>query len=411
MSTVDCCVKCKSTNLKEVINLGEQSMTGIFPKDKNDNLSKGVLNLLICMNCSLVQIGHKYAMDDMYGETYGYRSGLNNSMVNHLRKIHDQLILKFFSKNRPAQVLDIGSNDGTFLGFYDEEISRVAIDPSAAKFKKYYKSGINLIIDFFSKETLFKESIDTKFDIITSISMFYDLPDPQSFVKDIKFALSKNGVWHFEQSYLPFMLETNSFDTICHEHIEYYSLRVIDDLLKDNGLKIIDIELNKINGGSIGVTACHNDDYSDRSSELYDYLIEYEKIIKLDKPEIFNNFVQKKDELKQSLNALIDTLQKHGKTVCGYGASTKGNVLLQHYGLDSNKIECIFEVNEEKFGCFTPGTNIPIVPEANIEDFKPDYLLVLPWHFKDFIIEKNQNLLDLGVKFIFPLPTIEIISK
>ena len=403
MSAVNNCVKCKSNNLKEIINLGEQSMTGVFPRKTTDIVPKGILDLIMCLDCSLVQIGHEYPMEDMYGENYGYRSGLNNSMVHHLRKKNNNLINRYFNSQTPKHVLDIGSNDGTFLGFYNDASVRVGIDPSATKFKKYYDQNINLIVDFFSKATLIKHNISNKFDIITSISMFYDLPDPNSFVKDIKDALSENGVWHFEQSYLPFMLETNSFDTICHEHIEYYSLRVIDDLLIENGLKIIDIELNKINGGSIAITACHVDAYNNELCELYDYLIGYEKIINLDKVEIFNKFFGKTKELKESLNLLIDTLVNQGKIVCGYGASTKGNVLLQYYGLDSNKIKCIFEVNEEKFGCFTPGTNIPIISEDEISNYTPDYLLVLPWHFKDFILEKNKSLLASGVKFIFSI--------
>ena len=229
--TIKKCRICSSSKLEDVLSLGEQSLTGIFPKSKNEAITRGNLDLVWCKECTLLQLKQSYSIDEMYGDNYGYRSGLNNSMTLHLQKKIQYL--EIFAKLKTNDiVVDIGSNDATSLKSYLGNYKKIGIDPTGHKFKEFYTSDIILINDFFSAE-LFKEKFPTqKAKVVTSIAMFYDLDDPTNFVKNIYEILDDNGIWHFEQSYLPSMLRTNSYDTLCHEHLEFYSLKVINNLLE-----------------------------------------------------------------------------------------------------------------------------------------------------------------------------------
>jgi len=239
--------------------------------------------------------------------------------------------------------------------------------------------------------------------------MFYDLEDPNQFVKDINKCLDEDGVWHFEQSYMPSMLRTNAYDTICHEHLEFYSLSVVKDILEKNDLKIIDVQMNAINGGSFAVTAvkdrCRRYEIN---KPIIEWLLNQESRMKLDSIEPYKNFGIRIEQHKDDLKLLIKKLNDAGKKVFGYGASTKGNVLLQYCGFTEKDIPFIAEVNKEKFGSYTPGTNIPIISESDAKEMSPDYFLVLPWHFRDFILKKETEYINSGGKLIFPLPEIEI---
>jgi hypothetical protein len=272
----------------------------------------------------------------------------------------------------------------------------------------YYDKSINVVPDFFSKLKL-DEVTFKKAKIITSIAMFYDLEDPSQFVKQISQTLSSDGVWHFEQSYLPSMLKTNSYDTICHEHLEYYSLNVVKKLLEANNLKIVDVQTNQINGGSFAVTAALQESKLIPDNTIIEWLIDQEFKLGLDTIAPYENFKKNVIKNRNSLVDLIQRLSRDGKKVIAYGASTKGNVILQYCGFGPENISYVAEVNQEKFGSFTPGTNIPIISEAEANLYAPDYMLVLPWHFRDFIIKKEQKFLERGGRLIFPLPEIEIV--
>jgi hypothetical protein len=344
----------------------------------------------------------------MYGDNYGYRSGLNASMVRHLEhKI--RTLERFVNLNDNDLVIDIGSNDATSLKAYSGSHRKVGVDPIGLKFKEYYKEDITLIPDFFTAHTFESSFPNDKAKIITSIAMFYDLESPMDFVKDIEQCLADNGIWHFEQSYMPSMLRTNSYDTICHEHLEYYSFRVIKNLLDNCGLKIIDVQMNSINGGSFAVTACKSYASFVPNMPIINWLLKQEEEMGLDTPRPYRDFEERVFKHRKNLTDLINTLVADGKRILGYGASTKGNVLLQFCGLTSKQIPFIAEVNEDKFGSFTPGSHIPIVSEAEAKAMKPDYFFVLPWHFKSNIIDREKEYLANGGKFIFPLPEIEII--
>jgi hypothetical protein len=393
-------------DLIEILDLGEQYLTGVFPKTKNEKISRGPVQLVFSKKSSLLQMRQTYNLEEMYGENYGYRSGLNNSMVDHL-EMKISILESKYKVSGNDNVLDIGSNDGTGLSFYSNP-NKYGIDPSAEKFRKYYQDDVNLAIDFFSYNAIHKNFGAKKFKIITSIAMFYDLNDPISFCKDIYKTLQDEGIWHFEQSYLPLMIETLNFDTVCQEHIEYYSLTSIYNILSKAELKIIDIEFNDINGGSIGVTATKNTSKF-QTSEYVNYILEKERREGYKDGSALMDFQKKVNQHKSEIEKLLLLLKKQGKSIVGYGASTKGNVLLQYCKIDNSILDCIVEVNEDKFGRFTPGTNIPIVSDEYLVTHKPDYCFVLPWHFKSSILTREKEYRKLGGKFIFPMPNLVII--
>lgn len=399
------CRICKSSDLLEVINLGSQALTGVFPKSSEDHVLSGPLEVVWCKQCDLLQLNHRYPPEEMYGDNYGYRSGLNQSMIDHLswKACHLSALVGLKGGN---SVLDIGSNDGTLLNAYQQKgISRVGIDPTAKKFEEYYHKDIEVIPDFFSSSILNGK----KFDIITSISMFYDLDDPVAFVNEVKQSLSPSGIWHFEQSYMPSMIRQNSYDTICHEHIEYYSLSPIEKILNKANLRIIDVKMNNINGGSFAVTACHKNSFANYSCDILNWLLNRELKSGYSTPTPYREFENRMYEHRDSLRDLILNLNQKGKTIHLYGASTKGNVLLQFCGFTSHHIPFAAEVNPSKFGRVTPGSNIPIISSEESMRMKPDYYLVMPWHFREGIIKNEKEYLSSGGRLIFPLPEIEIL--
>jgi hypothetical protein len=409
-SEIDRCRISGSTHLVSVLNLGDQFLTGVFPRTTTQSVTKGPLELMWCPDSGLLQLRHSYDSAEMYGDNYGYRSGLNASMVAHLQaKVRG--LERMRSPRKGEWVLDIGSNDGTLLNSYQTVGLRpVGIDPTIEKFRECYSADAILIADFFSSEDFLALSSNQRATIITSIAMFYDLENPATFVKDIARTLASDGIWHFEQSYMPSMLRTNAYDTVCHEHLEYYSLGVTKQLLERHGLRILDVQMNGVNGGSFAVTACHDDAPFSENSAIVDWMLQQEENWGLRTPKPYREFEERVFRHRADLKRLIEMLVDNQKKVVGYGASTKGNVLLQFCQLGTEHLSAIAEVNPEKFGAFTPGTHIPIVSEAEARAMRPDYLLVLPWHFRNGIIQREKDFLAEGGKIIFPLPEIEIVG-
>jgi hypothetical protein len=396
-----------SRNLIPVLHLGEQELTGVFPQP-GEPVTRGPLDLVWCPDSGLLQLGHSYNPDEMYGDNYGYRSGLNGSMVRHLTQK-----IGFLEKRadlKPGDtVLDIGSNDATSLKAYTTPgLKRIGIDPTGAKFQQYYPDDITLVPDFFSAAN-FRSVSPQQAQIVTSIAMFYDLDDPIAFARDIASVLAPDGLWHFEQSYMPAMLRTVSYDTICHEHLEYYSLGAVKKIVEAADLKLIDVQMNGINGGSFAVTAAPQASSRKPNAAVIDWLLGQEERMGLDTVRPFREFEDHVFRHRADLVRLLKALAADGKKVLGYGASTKGNVTLQFCGITTAEILAIADVNPEKYGRVTPGTHIPIVSEADAHAMHPDYFLVLPWHFKDGIIQREQDYIARGGKFIFPFPEIEII--
>lgn len=403
------CRSSGSDHLVPVLNLGLQALTGIFPRSSESAVTRGPLELLWCPVSGLLQLAHSYNPDEMYGENYGYRSGLNQSMVEHLTdKV--RWLERLVQLKVGDVVLDIGSNDATTLKAYSiQGLQRIGIDPTGAKFASYYPSGIKLVPDFFSADA-FHEICDKSARIVTSIAMFYDLDSPVNFARQVASVLAKDGVWHFEQSYMPSMLRTNAYDTICHEHLEYYTLDVVRRILDAADLKLIDVVTNAVNGGSFAVTATHrSSNHYKPNDAVINWLLEQEDLMGLGTTRPYREFEERVFRHRQDLTRLIRSLNADGKKIMGYGASTKGNVLLQFCGLTDLDIPGIAEVNHDKFGCVTPGTHIPIMSEAEARAAQPDYFLVLPWHFKSGIVKREREFLQAGGKMIFPFPDIEIV--
>ncbi|MEG5032319.1 class I SAM-dependent methyltransferase [Microcoleus sp. AT3-D2] len=410
------CRVCGSSALTPVINLGEQYLQGSFVKPGKEEppLRKISLSLVRCdptkdeKACGLLQMEHTVPPEVLYS-AYWYRSGTNQTMRNHLQGITEEAASLIGKSN--ARVLDIGCNDGTLLKCYPQNFIKFGVDPSDVA--QEITGDITAIQDIFPSEELTKVLQGEKFDIITSIAMFYDLEDPVSFCKEIKKALAPGGLWLFEMSYMPSMLKMNSYDTICHEHLEYYSLAVLEYILKQADLKIVDAVLNDINGGSIRCYATHLDNFAFKKQEAVTRIkllrqAEFDMELDTDKP--YKNFQDRINVHKEQLVSLLKMLKKEGKSIHIYGASTKGNTILQWCGIDNRIIDVAAERNPDKYGAYTLGTDIPIVSEADSRAMNPDYYLVLPWHFKEEFLKREEEILKRGVGLIFPLPNVEIIK-
>lgn len=406
MSTeITSCRICSHRDFTTIYDLGNQVLGSRFPKQGESDPISVPLVLIKCNNkdCELLQLKHNTSEQELYLHSYGYRSGLNNTMVEHLTNLTTEIDNKVGLKKDDI-VIDIGSNDCTLLKSYKSDCIKVGIDPTGTQFKGYYPENVLLIEDFFD-EKLFTCTFGTrKAKVVTSISMFYDLPDPVKFASDIKSILAEDGIWITEQSYAVTMVDRNSFDTICHEHLEYYTLKQIKYIADQVGLKIQDISLNDCNGGSFRVTLTHADSLIECSSFVNEL---YSTEAQMD----LTAFVSRCENMKEELVSLLKKKVAEGKKIYLYGASTKGNTLLQYYNLDSTLITAAAERNVEKYGCRTPGTNIPIISEAEMRRQQPDILLVLPWHFKKEFLVREQEYLNNGGCIIFPMPVLEIHQK
>ena len=411
------CRVCGSSSLKKVIDLGPQYLQGSFVKPGKEMPSTRKIgcSLVRCNPqedenaCGLLQMEHSVPSEILYA-AYWYRSGTNNTMRNHLKDIVDSVANTIPNIKHPL-VLDIGCNDGTLLGYYPKNFIKYGCDPSdvAQEVKE-----ATVVQDIFPSEELFKMLEGKKLDVITSIAMFYDLEDPVSFVKGISRFLAAKGVWVFEMSYMPRMLELDSYDTICHEHLEFYSLAVLEKILAMGGMKIFKISFNEINGGSIRCYATHKDNSRHDSKENYQLINEIrhkEFDLELDTDKPYAAFQQRIEVLKTVLHKLLVDLKNEGKKVHVYGASTKGNTILQWCNIDHTLVEYAAERNPDKYGARTLGTDIPIISEEESRAMNPDYYLVLPWHFKAEFMEREKEALDKGTGFIFPVPRVEIYKR
>ena len=412
------CRICGSTALTPVINLGDQHLQGSFVKPGKEMppTRKIPLSLVRCdptkdeKACGLLQMEHTVPPEILYS-AYWYRSGTNNTMRTHLKGIAEEAMGIFNLSS--GTVLDIGCNDGTLFNYYSKGFRKYGVDPSDVA-QEIDKQAVTVIQDIFPSDELLSCLQETKMDIITSIAMFYDLEDPVEFAKGIKNILAPEGIWIFEMSYMPTMLKMTSYDTICHEHLEFYSLAVIEYILKQSGMKVFNVTLNDINGGSLRCYATHTTNFKYKSEQYLQNIramhrSEFDLELDTDKP--YKNFQDRINVHRDELITLLKGLKMEGKKIHIYGASTKGNTILQWCGIDNRIIDCAAERSPEKYGAHTLGTDIPIISEVESRAMNPDYYLVLPWHFRDEFIEREREILERGTRFIFPLPKIEIISK
>lgn len=410
------CRICHSPFLNKVIDLGDQFLQNVFvKKDYPVPSQRKIPTVLIRCDpsknengCGLIQLAHTTPAPIMYS-TYWYRSGTNQTMRSHLKQIAEEAQLMVSKKK--ARVLDIGCNDGTLFKYYPQDFEKVGVDPSNAVLN--IGKGIKIVQDIFPSVELEKEMNGKKFDIITSIAMFYDVEDPVNFAVSVKNILSPKGLWIFEVYYMPNMLKLNSYDTICHEHLSYYSLAVIEYILKKAGLKIIKVNLNDINGGSIRCYATHINNFKFKKHEYLETVKELrqqEFDMELDTDKPYRDFQERIQTHKEELTSLLKKLKTEGNIIHIYGASTKGNTILQFCGIDNTLIDFAADRNPEKFGASTLGTNIPIISEEESRAKKPNYYLVLPWAFKQEFLKREKTTIAKGTKMIFPFPKIEIIE-
>jgi len=361
--------------------------------------------------CGLVQLRHTVHPNLLYSE-YFYKSGINTTMRKHLQQLVMSAI-DISKVTKDSLIVDIGCNDGTTLHFFKEAgfNNLLGFDPARnLEFPEYLQYAF---VQYFCNFKLFARMKKGQAKLITSFAMFYDLEDPNSFVRQIKLILERQGLWVIELSYLPSMLSQNAFDTICHEHLEYYSLSTIEYLLNNHGFEIVDVYLNSVNGGSFQIYVAHRGEryISDEAFERIQNLRKQEFELALDIDEPYKKFRNRVSQNCFKLNENLQNAKMNNKVIYAYGASTKGSTTLQSCNINKNLIKACADRNPTKWGTYIAGTGIPIVSEDEARKAHPDYMVILPWHFLYEFIEREQEYLNWGGKFIVPMPEFKIIEK
>ena len=403
------CRNCKSSNLKKLFSLGNISFTGKFAKNKKVNIKKTPIKLIICDKCKLVQLRHNYSLKYLYGPDYGYRTGINLTMRKHVHKITKILEKKAKLKNGD-HVLDIASNDGTLLNYYKKKYKTFGVDPLIQKYSRHYKSIDYKVSSFFSKDKILKKT-KKKFKAISALAVFYDLENPNKFLNDLENIMHNDGIALIEFADMLSMIKFNMFDAICHEHLMYLSSKVFFEKKKKNNLRVFDIKYNDINGGSAQYFICKNNSkFRDNNKNLHTAL-KKEKEFGLVKMKTYRDFFIKIRSIKYNLNKILNKIKRKNQSIHAYGASTKGNVLLQYFNIGNKQIDYVADRNPSKFNNYTPGTKIKIISEKMSRKISPNFYLVLPWHFKKEILNREKETMKKGSQFIFPLPNIKIYKK
>ena len=407
------CRSCNSKNLLSILFLGNQYVSNFVGDDFVHKESHKVpLELVLCDSnfggCGLLQLKHTASRELLYKQ-YWFRSGLNETMKKALADVvtNAKRIVKLHPDNL---VLDIGCNDGTLLRSYKNEVRKIGFEPAKNLVKEAKVGTTKIINDFFSYKIFNKNFHSSKCKIITSIAMFYDLEDPNSFVHDVARCLDKEGIWIIQMAYLVPMLNLNAFDNIGHEHLEYYSLKSLKMLLEKHKLEIFKVELNEVYGGSIRTYIKHKENKSISKSKSVSNFENQEKMIGLENKKVYDDFSKRVFEIKNQLNNFIKEEVSNGKKIYAYGASTKGNTLLQYCNLNSKIIKKAVDRDPLKWGKRTVGTKIPIISEKQARVDRPDYFLILPWHLVNYFKKREKTFLASGGKFIVPLPQVKLIS-
>ena len=411
ITEINSCRVCGSKDLRFILSLGEQYVTDFVDKPE-DTINKGPLTLVLCDSssggCGLLQLKHTFNHDALY-KKYWYKSGISISMVSALKEVVES-VTSIIKLEENDVVLDIGSNDGTLLKQYGGNLIKIGFEPS-----NLWELGINkntkIVNDYFGSDKFLNVSNNKKAKIITAIAMFYDLEDPNKFVYDLKKCLDENGIIVIQMNYLGLMLKNNTFDNISHEHLEYYSLKTLNYLLKKYDLEIFDVILNDVNGGSFRVYI-KNKGSVITSLNGYDRVktqIEYEEKLGMDKKEVYAEFAERIVSIKEKLLSILESEKAKGKKIFIYGASTRGLVILQFVGIDEKLISLATDKNKDKWGKYIAGTKIKIIPINEYRIQSPDYLFVLPYHFINEIMNQEDVYIKNGGKLIVAIPEVKII--
>ena len=413
---LDACRICGSESLSTVIDLGDQHVATQFVTETVPDwcTTRYPLRLVRCdapEGCGLVQLSHTLEPSLLYAD-YGYRSGINQTMPANLAEIVDEACA--LVELRPGDtVLDIGCNDGTLLKGYADALAldRLGFDPAENIARVARAKGLDVVAEPFSGRAFNAVRPERKAKVVTSIAMFYDLPDPMQFTAEIASVLAADGVWVIELSYLPSMLSNHSYDTICHEHLEYYALKQIEWMLERNGLKVHRVAFNDVNGGGFRIFIRHASHPAAVDESGIKVVRQREQELALDTDAPFAAFRETSEASRSALHTLLSDIRARGKLTHVYGASTKGNTILQYCGIDHTLVPKAADRNPDKWGRRTLGTNIEIISEDESRAEAPDYFLVLPWHFLAEFTGREQAFLDRGGKFILPLPTLRVVGK
>ena len=405
------CRLCGSNNLTPILSLGNQYISDFTPAPVEHG-EKAPLDLVLCDRCYLLQLKHTFPKEPLY-RNYWYASGINLTMKLALAEITlkaEQLV----DLKEGDIVLDIGSNDSTLLRSYRTPgIKRVGFEPAKNLMAAAKMENGTIINNFFNHSDFTKNFGGSKAKVITSIAMFYDLEAPNAFVEDIKNTLDNDGIWINQLSYTPLMFDTNAFDNICHEHLEYYTLYSIEKLISKHDLEVFDVETNDVNGGSFRLYLRHKNSRvkpTPGAETRVQKMRDYERLNGYQKIEVYRQFAERVTTLRKEIHDFIKQKVDQGKKVYAYGASTKGNTLLQYCNLDHNLIAAAAERNPNKWGKYTVGTNIPIISEEQARKEHPDFFLVLPWAFIKEFREREEAFYKRGGKLIVPLPQIRVID-
>lgn len=415
VKVIEKCRACGSDKLVPIISLGEHYVSNfIESEEEQEKIPKVPLELILCEDCKLLQLRHNAPPELMWNEQYWYKSAINQMIRDDLRDIVEKT-QRLIELKEGDIVVDIGCNDGTLFDFYRNEVTLVGFEPSGNVAREAEAKGYKIIKDYFNAEAFKREFGDKKAKVITAISMFYDLEDPNKFLEDIVSVLDKEGLFVIQQNYLVSMLKQNAVDNICHEHREYYSLHSLKNLLDKHGLEIFDLSLNDINGGSIRTYIRFKGSEKPLPSEGAEARIsrveKEEREMELHTSKPYQEFALRIDNTKKQLIEFFKRERAAGKVICGCGASTRGNTTLQYFGLGPDLITCIFDRNPDKWGKKTIGSLIPVESPDRIDEFKPDYQLVLIWHIFKGIGDDEKEFVKKGGKFVLPFPKIKMIDK
>lgn len=399
------CRSCGSKDLTEVISLGKLYLSDFVKTNRKPKSFP--LRLVLCKKCYLVQLDFTAPSKYLYTERYGYKSGINQTMQAELEEIVKES-LKRIGKNKGKIIaVDIGANDGTLLKSYPKNVFKVAVEPIKKFAKESRKYANKVVNDFFNYESYSKNVGNKKADIVTAISCFYDMEDPNQFIIDVKKILKDDGIFVIQQNYLMRMLQKKAFDNIVHEHLEYYSLLSLNNLLNKHGLEVFDAEERELNGGSFRTYIAFSGQR--KISNSVTKMQTKEKKLGLNKKRIYFRFTKIIIENKNKIREFIKKEVRKGKVFYLYGASTRGNTILQYFGLDNKYIKYAVERNPEKWGKIIASVGIPIISEGQARKDKPDYMLVLPWFFKEEFVKREKKYLDNGGHLVFPLPKLQVI--
>ncbi len=390
--------------LVEELNLGK-----IYPSNfisgEDEVLSEPVPLILVrCIKCQLVQLLHTVDLDLMY-RNYWYHSSLNQGMVSALKDIVDGITSRV-KLTAGDIILDIGANDGTMLSMFPFKYLRIGFDPARNLKGKALVNCDEFINDYFSAD---KYPVAERARVITTIAMFYDLPDPNKFVKDIKQIMRQDGIWVIQLMDLLPMLWMNDFTNCCFEHLEYYGLKWLVEFLKSYGLEVFDLERNQVNGGSIRLYVSYPGQFP-ANPNIPDYLKAESDFMNITENPIAA-FAHRVEAIKAGNVFFLERMKKEGKVVMGLGASTKGSTMLQYFGVTPDLIRCIGDVNKDKFGLKTVGSNIPIISESDMLKEKPDVIMCIIWqHFQSLKPVLDPYLQGGGI-VLTPLPEPEVRTK